>query len=315
MDIFKNFDELLFDPLVGKLVFATLGVLAIYGVRRLVRRSLLRRVDDNNARYRTRKLVELGTYVALALFVATVFSDKLGGFTVAFGVAGAGIAFALQEVIASVAGWIAITFGNFYKIGDRVMLGGIRGDVIDIGVLRTTVFEMGEWVSGDLYNGRVVRLANSFVFKEPVFNYSADFPFLWDELTVPIRHGSDRARAQALLEAVAEEITGEYARTVQSTWNEMTRNFVIENARVEPMVTMVMDENWMTYTVRYVTEFKRRRITKDSLFRRILDEIDATEGAVAVASAAQEITVMRPSVVTVDLDERRADAPPPSARA
>ncbi|MEX1368588.1 MAG: mechanosensitive ion channel domain-containing protein [Nannocystaceae bacterium] len=314
MDIFKNLDELLFDPLVGKIVFAVVGVLAIYGVRRLVRRSLLRRVDDNNARYRTRKLVELGTYVVLVLFVATVFSDKLGGFTVAFGVAGAGIAFALQEVIASVAGWIAITFGNFYKIGDRVMLGGIRGDVIDIGVLRTTVFEMGEWVAGDLYNGRVVRVANSFVFKEPVFNYSADFPFLWDELTVPIRHGSDRARTQALLETVAEEVTGEYARTVQSTWNEMTRNFVIENARVEPMVTMVMDENWMTYTVRYVTEFKRRRITKDTLFRRILDEIDASAGAVGVASAAQEITVMRPSKVTVDLEERRA-ATTPSARA
>jgi len=304
MQLPDHLRDLLLDPTVGKLITVLIGILVIYGIRRVIRRTLSARVDDKTTRYRTRKLVEFASYVVLALFIATVFSDKLGGFTVAFGVAGAGIAFALQEVIASAAGWIAITFGSFYKIGDRVMLGGIKGDVIDIGVLRTTVFQIGDWVDGDLYNGRVVRLANSFVFKEPVFNYSADFPFLWDELTVPIRHGSDRARAQRLLEEVAEAVTGEYAKTVQKTWDAMTRNYVIENARVDPFVTMTMDENWMTYTVRYVTEFKRRRITKDALFRRILDRIDATSGAVGIASAAQEITLMRPSTVAVDLEQR-----------
>jgi small-conductance mechanosensitive channel len=109
-----------------------------------------------------------------------IYGGRLGGLTVTLGVAGAGIAFALQEVIASFAGWFAIALSGFFRTGDRVQLGGIRGDVIDIGVLRTTLMELGEWVSGDLYSGRVVRIANSFVFKEPVFNYSADFPFLWD---------------------------------------------------------------------------------------------------------------------------------------
>ena len=103
--------------------------------------------------------------------------------------------FALQEVIMSIAGWIAIVTGDFYKSGDRVMVGGIKGDVIDLGVLRTTVMELGDWVDGDLYNGRIVRIANSFVFKEPVFNYSSDFPFLWDEIKIPIQYGSDHERA------------------------------------------------------------------------------------------------------------------------
>ena len=221
-----------------------------------------------------------------------MFSDRLGGLTVAFGVAGAGVAFALQEVIASVAGWLAVTFGSFYKVGDRVMLGGIRGDVIDIGVLRTTVFQVGDWVDGDLYNGRVVRLANSYVFKEPVFNYSADFPFLWDEIRVPIRHGSDRELTRRLFVDVAEEIVGEYAREVEATWEKMTRNYVIENARVTPQVSMVMDENWMTYTLRYAVEYRFRRTTKDRLFERLLDQIAAHPGRVGVASAAQEITLM-----------------------
>jgi small-conductance mechanosensitive channel len=285
------------DPAVGKLITAVIGLVVIIALRRVARRSLDERVKDADARYRNRKLVQFGSYVLIALLIATVFSDQLGGFTVAFGVAGAGIAFALQEVIASVAGWAAITFSNFYKIGDRVMLGGIKGDVIDIGVLRTTVFEMGDWIGGDNYNGRVVRVANSFVFKEPVFNYSGDFPFLWDEITVPIRHGSDRALARKILEEAAEEITGDYAREVQSTWDAMTKNYRIEDARVLPFISMVMDENWMTYRVRYVVEFKARRATKDRLFTSILDRIDATHGAVRVASTAQEITLVEPSQV------------------
>lgn len=306
MELPSSLEKFMTDPRVGTAVLVAVGLAAILGVRHFARRTLSGKLSDNTTRYRTRKLVDFGSYVLVALFFATVFSDQLGGVTVAFGVAGAGIAFALQEVIASVAGWLAITFGNFYKIGDRVMLGGIRGDVIDIGVLRTTVFQVGDWVAGDLYNGRVVRVANSFVFKEPVYNYSADFPFLWDELTVPVRHGSDRAQTQALLQTVAEEVTGAYATTVQDTWDQMTRDYVIENARVQPMVTMTADENWLTYTVRYVTEFKKRRTTKDQLFRRILDEIDASNGAIGIASAAQEITLMRPSIVDVVLDRPSA---------
>ena len=81
-----------------------------------------------------------------------ILRDKLGNLTVAFGVAGAGIAFALQEVIASIAGWVAVSFSNFYSVEDRVQLGGITGDVIDIGVLRTTLMETGQWVKGDQYN-------------------------------------------------------------------------------------------------------------------------------------------------------------------
>jgi len=62
---------------------------------------------------------------------------------------------------------------------------------MDIGVLRTTIMETGQWVDGDLYNGRIVLVANSFVFKEPVHNYSGEFPFLWDEIKISVQYGSN----------------------------------------------------------------------------------------------------------------------------
>jgi small-conductance mechanosensitive channel len=175
------------DPTILRVITAAIAVLIVLSVSRVLKASVSRFVDNSDSRYHFRKFLSFSSYILIILIISLIFSDRLGGLTIAVGVAGAGIAFALQEVIGSIAGWFAITFAGFYKSGDRVQLGGIRGDVIDISFLRTTLMEVGEWVSADLYSGRVVRIANSFVFKEPVFNYSGDFPFLWDEITVPVK--------------------------------------------------------------------------------------------------------------------------------
>ncbi len=201
------------------------------------------------------------------------------------GVAGAGVAFALQEVIASFAGWLAIMFGGFYKPGDRVQLGGIKGDVMDIGVLRTTIMETGQWVDGDLYNGRIVLIANSFVFKEPVFNYSGDFPFLWDEIKLPIKFGSDYAKTKELLTRVGMEIAGELPTLSKEKWNRLQNNFRLEDAQTEPMVSLIANDNWVEFTLRYVVDYKKRRATKTELFTKILSEIDNSGGEIGMASA------------------------------
>ncbi len=285
----KFLNDVLFDPTTGRLVAVLLGCAVIAVLASLARRALAARVKNVDTRYRTRKLVNFLGYLLALGYVSVVFSDQLSGLTVFLGVAGAGIAFALQEVIASVGGWVAVSFGGFYRTGDRIQLGGIKGDVIDIGVLRTTLMEVGQWVNGDLYNGRVVRIANSFVFKEPVFNYSGDFEFLWDEITVPVKYGSDRALARELLSRVVQEVSGDYAEEARVAWRGMVAKFRIEDASVEPLVTLVANDNWMEFTLRYVVDYKRRRFTRDRLFSRILDEIDATQGRVALASATFEV--------------------------
>lgn len=248
--VFDKTIEWLSDPVLGKIVAglcaALVGVVAV----RLVQRVATRYIANKNARYRARKAIGVIGYLTATLILAAVFSERLGRLTVVFGVAGAGIAFALQEVIASIAGWAAVSFGGFYKIGDRVQLGGIKGDVIDIGLLRTTLMEVGAWVDGDLYNGRVVRVANSFIFKEPVLNYSGDFPFLWDEITVPIRFGSDLPRAQAILEGAAQRITEGYQEEAGRIWKEIQLRFPLEDATTKTLVTLIFDHNWVTFTVR-----------------------------------------------------------------
>ncbi|MGD8717752.1 MAG: mechanosensitive ion channel [Candidatus Zixiibacteriota bacterium] len=286
-------------PTAEKLIIVGVGVTVIAVLVRLLKRPLAGHIDDKDARYRVRKLVTFVGYGAVALLVAAVFSDRLGGLAVVLGVAGAGVAFALQEVIASIAGWLAVSFGGFYSVGDRVQLGGIQGDVIDVGILRTTVMEMGSWISGDQYNGRVVRIANSFVFKEPVFNYSGDFPFLWDEIKIPVKYGSDYRLARKVLEDAAAAVVGDFVPHARAAWEGVVRKYRVEDARLEPMVLMMANDNWVEFTLRYVVDFKKRRTAKDELFTRILDEFEGSEGRVAVASATVHIVDVPPLDVNV----------------
>jgi small-conductance mechanosensitive channel len=288
------------DPLIIQLIIAVAGVIIIRLLAALLSQWAGRFVKDSQTRYRIRKVSALISYLVIMLFLALVFKDRLGGLAIAIGVAGAGVAFALQEVIASIAGWAAISFANFYKIGDRIQLGGIKGDVIDIGVLRTTVMELGEWVKADLYTGRIVRIANSFVFKEPVFNYSGDFPFLWDEITVPVTYASDHQLARKILEKIIREVIEEYSAYAKRAWKNIVKMYMVEEAMMDPIVTLVCTDNWIEFTVRYITDYKLRRATKNRLFNLILDEFKKTGGRVKIASTTLQLVDLQPFTVKLN---------------
>jgi hypothetical protein len=293
----------LFDPVFGKIIAATLAVLAVVVAVRYVQRALGRYIEDSQRRYRLRKLVTIGGYAVALILLSVVYSDKLSGLTVMLGVLGAGIAFALQEVIVSVAGWIALSFGRLYDVGDRIQLGGIKGDVIDIGVLRTTLMECGGWINGDQYNGRVVRVANSFIFKEPVFNYSSDFPFLWDEIRIPIRYGSDYEMARQGFQKVLEDITGEHARKLKGEWRKMTDQYMLEDAQLAPMVSLKMDDNWAEFALRYVVDYKKRRSTKDRICTDILKLIEESGDQIKLGALPFEVASIPPLDINVRTSE------------
>lgn len=286
----KQITDILFDPTIGKIVTVIIIGIVILSISKLVQKNVSKVVKDNSSKYRVRKFINFFGFLLIILSASVIYSDKLSGLTVAFGVAGAGIAFALQEIIVSIAGWIAITFGKYYKVGDRILLGGVIGDVIDISVLRTTLMECGKWINGDLYNGRVVRIANSFLFKDPVYNYSGDFPFLWDEIVVPIKHGSDVNEVKEIFGNIANDIVGEYSENASAAWSELVDKYMVENAQVKPLITATFNENWINFTLRYVVDYKRRRGTKDQLFTKILEASKNTPDKIKIAYSTLEIS-------------------------
>jgi small-conductance mechanosensitive channel len=285
MDFFNS-------TLGSKTLTVVIIVTVIIFCAQVVKGLIPKHIPDTSSRYRARKFVNIIGYATAFAVLLVIFGNQLSALNVVLGVIGAGVAFAFQEVIASFAGYLVLHSSNFFKVGDRVMLGGIKGDVIDVGLLRTSLMETGDWIEGDRYNGRITKVANSFIFKAPVHNYSGDFPFLWDEIQIPIKTQGDFEYAQEKFLKILFEVQGVFAEEAKQYWYKMTEQYLVEDAKVDPFVLMKFDENWITFTLRYVVDYKKRGATKDEIYKKVLKTIKKSEGKLEVASAAFEITAL-----------------------
>ena len=269
-------------PMSLKVGTALLGFLIVMLIAYSIRKSFVQYFPDNSQKYTFSKVVEFAAYFICLIFITVVFRDVLGNLAVILGAISAGVAFALKEVFISLAGWVAVAFGDLYKVGNRVQLGGIKGDVIDITFMRTTLMELGEWVNGDLYTGRIVRISNSVVFTQPLFNYSKDLPFLWDEIVITVKSESDYQLVRKILVDAADQIVGEYVEHAKLHWESVKNKYLVEDEKIDPMVSVTMNAATMDYTVRYPVDFKNRRTTKDKLYESIMDRFNQEKEKIAV---------------------------------
>ncbi len=220
------------------------------------------------------------------------------------GFATAGLAFAMQEVIGALAGWVSILTGRHFRVGDRIQMGGVRGDVIDLSPLRTKILEIGSGhdensrIRGRQYTGRVVSVSNKAVFAEPVFNSSATFDYLWEELTVPVAYADDWSAAERILREEAERVSS--SADARRAMQEVRRRYPVGRAEVQPRVFVRATDNWVELSARFVVPVRSARAVKDQMTRRVLDRF--AELSIRVASATQDITV-HPA-------PRRRDDPP-----
>lgn len=157
------------SPVYRKLILSEIVLLASMVIRQLLHLLVINRLSDDSPHIHVvRKVTGYAVNALVALVITGIWLEHVGNLSVALGILGAGLAFALQEVIGSIAGWVTILTGRPFTIGDRIEIGGIRGDVVDISVLRTTLMEIGNWLGGDHNTGRIVTVSNAFIFKEPL---------------------------------------------------------------------------------------------------------------------------------------------------
>lgn len=298
----RDFQSLESSDLLLQLAQFLVWTLFIIFITWLIRKGITRTVTDNTMRYRARKAVRLLSYTLIILLAVITFTGKVQYFTIAIGLLSAGLAFALQEVILSIAGWIAIFVSKIYKPGDRIEINNVKGDVIDISITKTTLMEIGQWTNSDNYNGRIVQVSNAAVFKGNVYNYSTDFPFVWDELNLPVKYGSDIQLAQGIVLDSARLMLAEYTLFAKEHWKKMVKKYLIEDANVEPTLSMKLTDNWIEFNLRYVVDYKKRRLTKSNLFKQIHDAVHNTGGKVAMASATFELVGL--PEVQLDIKQR-----------
>lgn len=299
MEWLSRLGELLADntTVAGRAATTAVIMLLAVALAALAGRLVARRVDDPLSRYHLRKLSRYVVAVLALVVLALYWRPFAGQLGVMVGIITAGVAFAMQEVIGAVAGWFNILSGRIFRVGDRIQMGGVRGDVIDITPLRTKIMEMGSatdetaWVRGRQYTGRVIAVSNKATFTEPVFNYSTGFEYLWEELAIPVPHDSDWQQAERILDEEARRISA--SRTAQAAMRDMAKRYPVPLAEVAPRVFVEATDNWMQLSARFVVPVRTARSVKDQLTRRVRARL--RDAGIDIASETLDTTVRQAS--------------------
>jgi small-conductance mechanosensitive channel len=285
--------------LLLSLIFITALLLlaaALRGLSRLLERRSKK--TSVQTQFWIRQGINLLTTILLILGLLSIWFSDPARLATALGLMSAGLAFALQQVVTSIAGYFVILRGNTFTVGDRITMGGVRGDVLQLGFIQTTIMEMGQppsvqgadpamWVRSRQFTGRIVTVSNSKIFDEPVFNYSRDFPIIWEELAIPITYTADRARAEAILLQAAHKFAIDPQSLQRAERDRLHDEFHIEPAELEPRVFYRLTDNWLELSVRFITGTHGIRGVKDSMSRFVIAELD--QAGIGIASATYDI--------------------------
>ncbi len=266
-------------------------------------KKLYARSEKANSRFWARQGVQLFTAIVLTVGLLSIWFDDPTRLSTGLGLVTAGLAFALQKVVTSLAGYLVILRGKTFNVGDRITMGGVRGDVISLGFMQTTILEMGQpppvqkadpamWVTARQFSGRIVTVSNSTIFDEPVYNYSKDFPYLWEEISLPISYRDDRNKVERILLETAERHTTSIAKMGIEATKEMERRYLVKVGDLKPRVYMRITDNWIELTVRFIVRDHDIREVKDAMSRELLTKLE--DAGIGIASTTFEIVGLPP---------------------
>ena len=172
------------SEITGKIVVSLAVVVVFYLLEVVARRLIKKTIHDSVQRYKAIKRTSLLVGLSALLVVGTIWAEALGSITTMLGLLSAGIALALKDPLSSLVGWFYINGSRLYTIGDRIEIGDVVGDVIDISMLTTSLIEIGNWVDGEQSTGRLVKIPNNWVFTKGTYNYTQAFPYIWTEISI-----------------------------------------------------------------------------------------------------------------------------------
>jgi small-conductance mechanosensitive channel len=213
------------------------------------------------------------------------------------GLIGLALSWALQQPIESFTAWLLNSFRGYYRVGDRISVGEVFGDVYRIDFLTTTVWEAGgpnNPVKGS--TGALVTFPNSEVLRANVTNYTRDFPYVWDELEVGVTNESDLEYTRDVLLEVAGEVVGpRMVEPIQLYRGMLERASLEFDIADEPQVFFSQADSWTNATIRYLVDVRRRRATSSDLILALARELarDEHRGRLAAAYPTARLAMVK----------------------
>ncbi|MEX1271205.1 MAG: mechanosensitive ion channel domain-containing protein [Acidimicrobiia bacterium] len=268
MDVAEWFTD---GDLTGRAVLTVVLIGALFVLRWLVLRTVRSRVDQGSAQFRTKKWVGYVVTVIGFFGLVRIWFGGTGGLSTYLGILSAGIAIALASVLENLAGWVFLITRRPFRVGDRIEIEGLAGDVVDIRAFRFSILEIRNWVDADQSTGRLVHVPNGRVFSKALANYTEGFPYIWDEIAVMVTFESDwRAAERIVAAALADHAPDTDDPAIVGAIREAGHQYLIRYRHLTPTTYVKAEASGVTISGRYLVGVRSRRSVSDALWRAIL---------------------------------------------
>lgn len=258
-----------------KLVYTLSAVVVLFLVKMLTTKVVCRKVDDDKRRYHVRKTITYGYTFVLVAMLASIWFKGMASLGTFLGLASAGLAVALHDAIANMAGFFFIEARKPFRVGDRIEIGDVQGDVIDIRLFQFSIVEVGNWVDADQSTGRIVHVPNSLALREPCHNSHIGFEYIWNEVPVLITFESDWKHAKEILLRIGKENAEHLSSKAQEQIRRAARKYLIVAGKLTPTVYTSVKDSGVLLTIRYLVDPRQRRGTEQKIWEDILDAFAA----------------------------------------
>ena len=261
--------------LQDRLLATLLVVGGLWLLQRLILALAYRRAHDPWLRYRWRKTVTYLTLIVGLVLFARIWVEGVGSLATFLGLFAAGLAVALKDLVANLAGWAFIAWSRPFDVGDRVQVGAHAGDVIDLHLFQFTLNEIGNWVDADQSTGRIIHVPNGAVLSEPIANYDKGFRYIWSEIPVTVTFESNWKKAKSILESIAERHAEQLTEQVEKELLEASRRYLIAYTKLTPIVYVRVADHGIRLTLRYLIRSRFRRGSENAIWQDVLDAFEA----------------------------------------
>ncbi|RMD82127.1 MAG: mechanosensitive ion channel family protein [Lentisphaerae bacterium] len=263
-------------PILWKIILSAGVTLLYFLIKTLWRRWMEQKIVDASRRYYMRRL---GDY--LLILICTVWllyiwifdEQSTVRFAQFFGLIGAGLAVALHETISNIVGWIYIIWRKPFRVGERIEINGIIGDVIDVRIFEFSIIEVGgkRLTGGEQSTGRIIHIPNGMTLRHSIANFDTGFPYVWDEIAILVTFESNWKKAKQILEKILNDHVGGFAESADRAIQNATGRYLIYRGKTTPILYTSIADSGVQFSMRYMVPPKQIRSNRNKLYEAILE--------------------------------------------
>lgn len=264
MTTFLKLTESLYGiaPIIRTIIILIILIVIFNIILISIKRKLLKRARTKKQISNIEIFSRIFKYIFLLILIISAIFSYAGSWTglgLAVGLMSAALGWALQKPITGIAAWIMVVTRRPFEIGDRVIIGTVRGDVTDISLTHIYIQEIGGIVAGEENSGRIIMVPNSTLFEQNIINYTSIDEYVLDQVVVTVTYESNLDKAIEIVLESAKKYRKEF------------------DIKKEPYVRTYFQPSGISVHVRYFSPAKRLQEISSDITKEIFERIMKTK--------------------------------------